>query len=55
MAFPNETVYGLGAEASSPEAMDRLYAVKGRPADHPVIESVDVMTADPPRGSRAHS
>ena len=37
VAFPTETVYGLGADASSPEAIARLYAVKGRPADHPVI------------------
>ena len=37
VAFPTETVYGLGADASSREAMARLYAVKGRPADHPVI------------------
>ena len=37
VAFPTETVYGLGADASSEPAMRRLYAVKGRPADHPVI------------------
>lgn len=37
VAFPTETVYGLGADASNPEAMARLYAAKGRPADHPVI------------------
>jgi L-threonylcarbamoyladenylate synthase len=37
VAFPTETVYGLGADASNPKAMARLYAVKGRPADHPVI------------------
>jgi L-threonylcarbamoyladenylate synthase len=37
VAFPTETVYGLGADASSEEAVARLYAVKGRPADHPVI------------------
>jgi L-threonylcarbamoyladenylate synthase len=37
VAFPTETVYGLGADASSEKAMARLYAVKGRPADHPVI------------------
>jgi len=37
VAFPTETVYGLGADASSAEAMKRLYRVKGRPADHPVI------------------
>jgi len=37
VGFPTETVYGLGADASSREAVARLYAVKGRPADHPVI------------------
>jgi L-threonylcarbamoyladenylate synthase len=37
VAFPTETVYGLGADASSPAALRRLYAVKGRPHDHPVI------------------
>jgi L-threonylcarbamoyladenylate synthase len=37
VAFPTETVYGLGADASNVEAMARLYAVKRRPADHPVI------------------
>ena len=37
VAFPTETVYGLGADASSAQAVARLYAVKGRPADHPVI------------------
>jgi L-threonylcarbamoyladenylate synthase len=37
VAFPTETVYGLGADASSEKAVARLYAVKQRPADHPVI------------------
>ena len=37
VAFPTETVYGLGADATNPEALKRLYAVKGRPAEHPVI------------------
>lgn len=37
VAFPTETVYGLGADASNREAVERLYRVKGRPADHPVI------------------
>jgi L-threonylcarbamoyladenylate synthase len=37
VAFPTETVYGLGADASSADAVHRLFAVKGRPADHPVI------------------
>jgi L-threonylcarbamoyladenylate synthase len=37
VAFPTETVYGLGADASSEAALNRLYALKRRPADHPVI------------------
>jgi L-threonylcarbamoyladenylate synthase len=37
VAFPTETVYGLGADASSSDAVHRLFGVKGRPADHPVI------------------
>jgi L-threonylcarbamoyladenylate synthase len=37
VAFPTETVYGLGADARNPAALHRLYAVKGRPARHPVI------------------
>ena len=37
VAFPTETVYGLGADASNPAAVARIYAVKGRPANHPVI------------------
>jgi L-threonylcarbamoyladenylate synthase len=37
VAFPTETVFGLGADASNPDAVARIYAVKGRPSDHPVI------------------
>lgn len=37
VAFPTETVYGLGADASNPAAIARLYALKGRPSTHPVI------------------
>jgi L-threonylcarbamoyladenylate synthase len=37
VAFPTETVYGLGGDAASPEAVARIYAAKGRPANHPVI------------------
>ncbi len=37
VAFPTETVYGLGADASNADAVARIYAVKGRPADHPLI------------------
>ena len=37
VAFPTETVYGLGADATNPEAVARIYSTKGRPADHPLI------------------
>ena len=37
VAFPTETVYGLGADARNAEAVSRIYAAKGRPSDHPVI------------------
>lgn len=37
VALPTETVYGLGADASNPAAVARIFAAKGRPADHPVI------------------
>ncbi len=37
VAFPTETVYGLGADARNPEAVKRIYEVKGRPKDHPLI------------------
>ncbi len=40
VAFPTETVYGLGCDAESPEALRHLYAVKRRPAAHPVIVHV---------------
>jgi L-threonylcarbamoyladenylate synthase len=43
VAFPTETVYGLGADASSEKAIARLYAVKGRPSDHPVIVHFDSL------------
>ncbi|MFA4969976.1 MAG: L-threonylcarbamoyladenylate synthase [Sulfuritalea sp.] len=37
VAFPTETVYGLGADASNPQAIAKIFAAKGRPADHPLI------------------
>ncbi len=43
VAFPTETVYGLGADAENPEAVARIYRAKGRPADHPLI--VHISTA----------
>lgn len=40
VAFPTETVYGLGADASAPRAVSKIYAAKGRPSNHPVIVHV---------------
>ena len=48
VAFPTETVYGLGADATNSEAIAKIYNAKGRPADHPLIvhiSSIDVMGA----------
>lgn len=44
VAFPTETVYGLGADATNPDAVAAIFAAKGRPADHPVI--VHLASAD---------
>jgi L-threonylcarbamoyladenylate synthase len=43
VAFPTETVYGLGADACNADAVARIYSVKGRPADHPLIVHVPSM------------
>lgn len=40
LAFPTETVYGLGADAASDSAVAKIFAAKGRPADHPLIVHV---------------
>ncbi|KUP97028.1 L-threonylcarbamoyladenylate synthase [Thermobifida cellulosilytica] len=48
VAFPTETVYGLGADAANPDAVARIFAAKGRPADHPLI--VHVASAEAARG-----
>lgn len=59
VAFPTETVYGLGADATNRDALRRLYAVKRRPADHPVIvhlgepAQLDAWAEDPPAVARA--
>ena len=45
VAFPTETVYGLGSDACNAEAVARIYSVKGRPADHPLIVHVASMDA----------
>ena len=43
IAFPTETVYGLGADASNEKAVARIYEVKGRPQDHPLILHIASM------------
>jgi L-threonylcarbamoyladenylate synthase len=43
VAFPTETVYGLGADATNKTAVAKIYAAKGRPADHPLIVHVHSM------------
>jgi L-threonylcarbamoyladenylate synthase len=43
VAFPTETVYGLGADASNSSAVARVYSVKGRPNDHPLIVHIASM------------
>jgi len=43
VAFPTETVYGLGADASQEDAVAKIYAAKGRPADHPLIVHISSM------------
>lgn len=55
IAFPTETVYGLGADATNASSVARIYATKGRPADHPLIvhiaglDSLEIWTSDFPR------
>jgi len=51
VAFPTETVYGLGARADDDAAVARIFAAKGRPADHPLI--VHVADADAARAFAA--
>jgi L-threonylcarbamoyladenylate synthase len=43
VAFPTETVYGLGADVANKDAIARIYKVKGRPADHPLIVHIHSM------------
>ena len=50
VAFPTETVYGLGADATNEEAVKQVYAAKGRPSDNPLI--VHVASIDMWRNTR---
>jgi L-threonylcarbamoyladenylate synthase len=43
VAFPTETVYGLGADATNPAAVAKIYSTKGRPANHPLIVHVSSL------------
>jgi L-threonylcarbamoyladenylate synthase len=58
VAFPTETVYGLGADATNPAALDRLFRAKGRPRSHPLIVHlaeeawIDRWAADVPEAAR---
>jgi L-threonylcarbamoyladenylate synthase len=45
VAFPTETVYGLGADATNENAVKRIYQVKGRPTDHPLIVHLSSINA----------
>jgi L-threonylcarbamoyladenylate synthase len=47
VAFPTETVYGLGADAASDSAVAKIFAAKGRPSDHPLIVHVEGAHAVP--------
>ncbi|MDA0271214.1 MAG: L-threonylcarbamoyladenylate synthase [Chloroflexi bacterium] len=59
VGLPTETVYGLAADASNAEAVRRVFAAKGRPADHPLIvhladpASLDAWAAEVPHAARA--
>jgi len=44
VAFPTETVYGLGADAGSTEAVERIFAAKGRPSDNPLIVHISDLS-----------
>lgn len=58
VAFPTETVYGLGGDAFNPESSKKIYAAKGRPSDNPLIvhicriEDMDKVAASVPREAR---
>ena len=58
IGLPTETVYGLAADASNPEAVRRIFALKGRPADHPLIvhvagvEALDHWASEVPATAR---
>ncbi|MBP5661171.1 MAG: threonylcarbamoyl-AMP synthase, partial [Lachnospiraceae bacterium] len=58
VAFPTETVYGLGGDALNPESSKKIYAAKGRPSDNPLIvhitnmEALEKIVTEIPEGAR---
>ena len=58
VAFPTETVYGLGANAFDASAVDKIYEAKGRPSDNPLIvhiadaSQLDGLVTDVPQSAR---
>lgn len=58
VAFPTETVYGLGADARNPAAVERIFTIKGRPNDHPLIvhiqgeDELSEWSSDVPEAAR---
>ena len=58
VAFPTETVYGLGGDAKNPEASKKIYAAKGRPSDNPLIvhihdfSELEEIVAEVPESAR---
>ncbi len=58
IGFPTETVYGLGADATNPVAVAKIFALKGRPSEHPLIvhvaerDGLDMWSRDVPRAAR---
>ena len=58
VAIPTETVYGLAADATNPDALARIFEVKGRPADHPLIvhlssaDQLDAWASETPAAAR---
>ena len=58
VAFPTETVYGLGADALNEDAAKKIYAAKGRPSDNPLIvhianmEALDKITTSIPAAAK---
>ena len=59
VAFPTETVYGLGGDATNPDASHKIYSAKGRPSDNPLIvhitnmEALEKMVAEVPPSAYA--